>query len=45
MFERQHDAEDFLEGIEASKNDNSFIDPKAGRETLPATGIAGARAK
>jgi integrase len=34
VFERQQDAEDFLEGIEASKNDNSFIDPKAGRETL-----------
>jgi integrase len=33
-FARQQDAEDFLEGIEASKNDNSFIDPKAGRETL-----------
>jgi integrase len=34
VFERQQDAEDFLEGVESSKNDNTFVDPKAGRETL-----------
>jgi integrase len=34
VFERQQDAEDFIENIEAGKNDNSYIDPKAGRETL-----------
>jgi integrase len=33
-FERQQDAEDFLEGIEADKNEGRYIDPKAGRETL-----------
>jgi integrase len=34
VFERQQDAEDFLEGIEAGKNTGDYIDPKAGRETL-----------
>jgi hypothetical protein len=34
VFERQQDAEDFLEGIEAAKNDRRYIDPKAGHETL-----------
>jgi integrase len=33
-FERQQDAEDFLEGIENSKNTGDYVDPKAGRETL-----------
>jgi hypothetical protein len=33
-FERQQDAEDFLENIEAAKNDNRYVDPRAGRETL-----------
>ena len=33
-FERQQDAEDFLEGIESSKNTGDYVDPKAGRETL-----------
>jgi integrase len=34
VFERQQDAEDFLESIEAAKNDGRYVDPKAGRETL-----------
>jgi len=34
VFERQQDAEDFLEGIEAGKNIGDYVDPKAGRETL-----------
>jgi len=33
-FARQTDAEDFLEGIENSKNTGDYIDPKAGRESL-----------
>jgi integrase len=33
-FGRQQDAEDFIEGIEASKNTGDYVDPKAGRETL-----------
>lgn len=31
---REQDARDFLEGIESDKNAGSYIDPKAGRETL-----------
>jgi integrase len=33
-FGRQQDAEDFIEGVEASKNTGDYVDPKAGRETL-----------
>ena len=33
-FERQQDAEDFVENLEADKNTGSYIDPKAGREVL-----------
>jgi hypothetical protein len=33
-FERQADAETFLENIEAGKNTGTYIDPKVGRETL-----------
>jgi hypothetical protein len=34
VLERHQDAEDFLEGIEASKDRGDYVDPKAGRETL-----------
>jgi len=34
VFERQQDAEDFLEGVEAGKNTGDYVDPRAGRETL-----------
>jgi hypothetical protein len=33
-FERQQDAEDFLEDVEGAKNTGDYVDPKAGRETL-----------
>jgi integrase len=34
VFERQQDAEDFLENLEAGKNTGDYVDPKAGRESL-----------
>jgi integrase len=33
-FERQQDAEDFLENVEGAKNTGDYVDPKAGREIL-----------
>ena len=33
-FERQADAESFLEGIEVAKDRGDYVDPKAGREPL-----------
>jgi integrase len=34
VFERQQDAEDFLEGIEAAKDRGEFVNPRVGREML-----------